>query len=214
LILIRWLWPAQPAEWPQRHGACRLHRRGAPLLGVRALRVRCNDDATVRPAALARTRSRPHALSPAHAPPLALFPSTQASVIYECACVRSAHGRGRRCLLLALHACYIRASCVLHVCLCLSLSSGGAMAAGWRGDGDWRAAGRATGHATGSASSAAARQRRRQQRGHLRGQRRGQQRGGQRRGQRRRQRGGRGVRMQKLPLRLKRTLLYCTVCSR
>lgn len=101
------------------------HRRRAPLLGVRALHVRCNDDATVRPAALARTRSRSHALSPARAPPLALFPSTQASVIYGCACVRSAHGRGRRCLLLALHACYIRASCVLQVCLRLSLSSGG-----------------------------------------------------------------------------------------
>jgi hypothetical protein len=117
-----------------RDGCPATTARSAPRRARAAceLRVGCDDhDATVRPAAPARTHSRLRARFC-----LSCLPSTHASVHCECACARSAHGRGRGCLLLVLHACYTCATRVLHVCFRLSCHrQAGRLATGGRATG-------------------------------------------------------------------------------
>jgi hypothetical protein len=61
LILIRWLWPVQPAKWPQRRGACRLPRKAGQRRCGRARgrrgRQGCRYDG----------RAQPHAALPPEA---------------------------------------------------------------------------------------------------------------------------------------------------
>jgi hypothetical protein len=69
LILIRWLWPVQPAERTQRGGACRLPRKACQTevvvrAGGRRCRQGCRYDARAQPRA-ARGMTRPEGRRPA-----------------------------------------------------------------------------------------------------------------------------------------------------